>query len=190
MERQKSDRRTKYTKMVLKESLMKLMQQKPLAKITIKELCETADINRCTFYAHYTDQYDLLRQIEDEMLKEVEEMLSNYSYRTDQTEAYQMLERIFIYVAENREICALLLSDQGDAAFQKRLMKIAQHQQVQNWSLKKGMDAETAEYIYLFSVNGSIGLVQSWLKNGLNKSPAEIAEMVTKLTNCGLSAFA
>ena len=44
-------------------------------------------------------------------------MLSNYDYRADQTQAYQMLEQIFIYVAKNRDICALLLSDQGMQPF-------------------------------------------------------------------------
>ncbi|WP_338121478.1 hypothetical protein [Halalkalibacterium halodurans] len=48
----KLDRRKKYTRMVLKESLMKLMQEKPLSNITIKEICDLADINRSTFYSH------------------------------------------------------------------------------------------------------------------------------------------
>ena len=68
MHADRSDRRTRYTQMVLKKSLIEWMEQKPLAKITIKELCERADINRCTFYAHYRDQYDLLQQIEDEII--------------------------------------------------------------------------------------------------------------------------
>ena len=46
MHADRSDRRTRYTQMVLKKSLIEWMEQKPLAKITIKELCERADINR------------------------------------------------------------------------------------------------------------------------------------------------
>ena len=61
MKELKMDRKTRYTRMVLQDSLIELMKEKPISKITIKELCEKADINRTTFYAHYTDQYDLLR---------------------------------------------------------------------------------------------------------------------------------
>ena len=50
-----SDRRVKYTKMVLRNALIKLLETKPISRITIKEICEEADINRTTYYAHYTD---------------------------------------------------------------------------------------------------------------------------------------
>jgi len=62
MKNEKTDRRVKYRKMVLRESLTKLMQEKPISRITIKELCEDADINRATFYSHYNDQFDLLKK--------------------------------------------------------------------------------------------------------------------------------
>ena len=64
----KESRKTRYTRMALEDSLIELMTKKPISKITIKELCENADINRTTFYSHYSDQYDLLRQIEDDAL--------------------------------------------------------------------------------------------------------------------------
>ena len=62
MKNNKEDRRVKYTKMVLKESLIDLLSKKDISCITIKQICEEADINRATFYTHYSDQFDLLRQ--------------------------------------------------------------------------------------------------------------------------------
>ena len=186
----KTDRRAQYTKMVLKQSLMGLMQEKPLAKITIKELCLRADVNRCTFYAHYADQYDLLKCIEDEILGEIQEKLANYSFREDQTAAYQIIERILLYAQENSKFCRILLSEQGDPAFQKRLMNIAQRQYVSEWTREKAMDEETAQYLYLYAVNGSIGIVHSWLKNGMKKTAREMADIIIKLVNQGMSAFA
>src|SRR5699024_5578943 len=47
------DRRKQYTRKVLKESLIELLKNKPIATISVKALCEKADINRSTFYAHY-----------------------------------------------------------------------------------------------------------------------------------------
>ena len=51
----KQDARVRYTKMVVKESLMELLRVKPVAKVTVTEICERAGINRATFYAHYSD---------------------------------------------------------------------------------------------------------------------------------------
>ena len=73
--------------------------------------------------------------------------------------------------------------------FQKRVMVIAQRQHVIEWTTQRDMDAETAEYLYLFAVNGSIGMVQKWLKNGMNLSNRKMAEMIIKMTNQGLAAF-
>lgn len=185
----KTDRRKRYTQMVLKDSLISLMKDKPISKITIKELCELADINRCTFYAHYTDQYDLLQHIENEIIDEVNEALTNYNYKDDTTEAFQMMNKIFEYIADNSSVCSILLSEKGDIDFQKKIMIIAQRQHVMDWTVKKNIDAETAEYIYLFVVNGSIGIVQSWLKNGMNKSTEEMSEMVLKLTGQSLADY-
>ncbi|MEI3131006.1 MAG: TetR family transcriptional regulator [Oscillospiraceae bacterium] len=63
----KTDARVKYTKMVLKKALLELMQHKPVNKITVKEICERAELNRATFYAHYSDCFDLLESIEEEL---------------------------------------------------------------------------------------------------------------------------
>ena len=48
----KQDARVRYTKMVVKESLMELLRVKPVAKVTVTEICERAGINRATFDAH------------------------------------------------------------------------------------------------------------------------------------------
>ena len=49
----KENRKIKYTKKVLSESLIELLKTKHISEITITELCENADINRTTFYRHY-----------------------------------------------------------------------------------------------------------------------------------------
>lgn len=56
------DRRKRYTRKVLKESLISLLKDKPISSVTVKEICELADINRSTFYTHYNDQFDLLEK--------------------------------------------------------------------------------------------------------------------------------
>ena len=66
----KNNRRTLITKRILKESLLELMQTKSISKITIKEICDLSDMSRSTFYLHYQDQFELLEDIEKEVLKQ------------------------------------------------------------------------------------------------------------------------
>ena len=58
-----ASRRTEMTKLLFRTALIELMQVKPFHKITVKEICEQADLNRTTFYLHYTDQTQLLNDI-------------------------------------------------------------------------------------------------------------------------------
>ena len=55
----KSDRRVQYTRRALQESLVSLMREKPLQKISVKEICARADINRSTFYVHFGSPEDV-----------------------------------------------------------------------------------------------------------------------------------
>ena len=47
------DRSVEYTKMVIQNSFTRLLKEKPINKITVKEICELADINRSTFYKYH-----------------------------------------------------------------------------------------------------------------------------------------
>lgn len=189
MRSEKMNRKVRYTKMVLKESFIRLMKKKAFQRITITEICEDADINRATFYAHYTDQYDLLRQIEQELVGDINHYLGNYLFNENESEFLQMLEKIFEYIKENAEVCSVLLSENGDRNFQKDVMMIVRNQCIAEWTSKKSIPEEAAQYLYSYVANGSVGIILQWLRNGMEKSTHDMAVMVSKLTNQGLSAF-
>ena len=63
MKSEKIDRRVKLTILILKDALIKAMLNTHISKISVKQLCEMADVNRSTFYAHFQDQYHLLESI-------------------------------------------------------------------------------------------------------------------------------
>ena len=79
-----SDARVRYTKMVIKEQFAAILTTTPLNKVTVKEICERAEINRATFYRYYADPYDLLEKMEQEfledMFKKLAESVSISSY--------------------------------------------------------------------------------------------------------------
>ena len=59
----KTDARIIKTRRGLRESLVKIMENKPFDKISVSEICSEALVNRMTFYKHYNDKYDLLNDI-------------------------------------------------------------------------------------------------------------------------------
>ena len=62
------DRRIETTKKNIRRALVRLSAAKPYPEITVKELCEAADINRTTFYVHYKNTREVLEDIEQRAL--------------------------------------------------------------------------------------------------------------------------
>ena len=60
MKDQREDRRTKRTRKLLQEALIKLVFQKSFEDITVQDIIDEADVGRSTFYAHYLNKEDLI----------------------------------------------------------------------------------------------------------------------------------
>ena len=74
------DRRIRYTKKIIKETFLNLLEEKELNKITVSEICRISDINRATFYRYYLDVYDLLDKIQQDFIEELKETSYNKDY--------------------------------------------------------------------------------------------------------------
>jgi AcrR family transcriptional regulator len=181
-----SDRRVKYTKTVLKDALVHLMQSQHISSISIKTLCEIADINRSTFYTHYTDQYDLLRHIEEDVMANLKLHLEKQEYADDLPVTVQAMTRILEYAKENAALFDVLLSGNCDFAFQKDVLELSE---IVSWKYNKTMDVRTMEYLQAYATTGCISLLHKWLKDGMVESVPTITELILKVLYRGIIDF-
>lgn len=65
------DLRIKKTNRAIRSAFYELIKEKPMEKITVREIAERAEINKTTFYAHYETVYDLVDQLEQEAVAEI-----------------------------------------------------------------------------------------------------------------------
>ena len=184
---EKVDRRVLYTKMFLRESLLALLREKPIAKITPTELCRHAKMNRNTFYAHYDSPEMLLESIEDELFEQI-----RYSIESSMKDGSisALLTDICQVICDHRDLCAVLFSEYGDKDFLWRIIDIAHDRTIEEWKAKGvGSDDEQIEMLYCFSINGSISVIQKWIQDGMEKSPEDIARFIKTSTYFGLHGF-
>lgn len=184
MPEKKQDARVRYTKMVIRNSLLELLRTKPIAKITVTEICERADINRATFYAHYSDPLDLLHSLESEVIEDVTRWVRP-ALTAVGSDLKDVLTRLVEYIGENADICSVLLSDKGDNSFQSKVVKVIEGQFISSWASARQISQEDAEYLYTFIALGSVGLIRKWLAEGTVKPASEIAELILKISNAG-----
>ena len=99
------DRRIKRTKRFLSMALVELLAEKPVNEITVKELTERSDVNRATFYRHYRDIYDMLRQMEQELFGEFTAALGQEPPPENEAALERLYCRILRFVADRAELC-------------------------------------------------------------------------------------
>jgi len=186
MKEGKIDRRVKYTKTMLKDALVQLMQKQHISSISVKSLCETADINRSTFYAHYTDQYDLLRQIEEEVMANLRQYLDQQDYNNDVPVSAQVMINVLNYAKKNADLFNVLLSENCDFAFQKDVLALSE---IVSSQYNMELDLRTKEYLEAFGVTGCINIFHKWLRDGTIESAEVITDLILNVLYNGITGF-
>ncbi|NLC73120.1 MAG: TetR/AcrR family transcriptional regulator [Ruminococcaceae bacterium] len=185
----KEDGRVRYTKMVIRKSFISLLDEKPASKISVKELCERAEINRATFYAHYESIEALYGSIKSELA----ERIRNYLIPVASNECQNIeatLERLFSFIKENEDICRVLLGDFGNSGFEEYIVAMLRLEFSSEWAKKKSIPVEYADDVFEFAAIGGTGLIKKWLKGGMKASPGDLAALLIKITEGIFSAFA
>lgn len=172
----KNNRRTQITKMLLKTSLIELMHEKNINQISIKEICEQADLNRSTFYLHYTDQYALLEHIENEIMDTTFEYLQDVGPKLD-TLSY--VETFLLYVKDNADIFETLLCTQDDSGFQDLFIGKILEQLKGN--LPINCSDEIRVYVYSFLMHGCVHIIIDWINSDFNLPASTIAKLIYEL---------
>ena len=160
-------RKTQYTKSVIRESFLSLLQEKPVEKITVTALCAKADINRSTFYAHYLDVYDLKEKLEQEFFQQMESLFHR-------TEWESFLPDMLSLLQKNAAFCKAVFGIHGDPAFLQRC--------VAAWMepLPPNTPAEE-RWRLLFTINGASAVIADWIQAGMEVPPEKPAGTLNRL---------
>ena len=177
MKEQKIDRRIRKTKATLFNSLTELMSKKKISDITVKELTDLADVNRSTFYLYYKDIFDMVEQIENEMLEEFNNAFDIFAQNTsDYNNFLSFYTHIFKYVQDNAEMCKILLGTDGDYSFIEKFKEAIIRRKP---PFDEAIPKIKIHFVRPFIISGCIGVIQQWLKDDLNVPPKDMAIIVS-----------
>lgn len=174
----KIDTRVQYTKEMFHRALLNLMETKPVNKITVKELCEVASLNRGTFYLHYTEPQDILYEIEDSFIEENMSFLTSYLSPKHDMDPMVLM---FSNVLKNQDIYRLIIGRGNDTAFQEKLKNLVKPTVLQDWERDNpNCRKEDLEFVFDFVFAGSIRLILGLNQDG-DMSMKEFAHRLDRL---------
>ncbi len=182
------NRSVRHTRRRLREGLLRLLEEKPIHEISVKELSELADVNRGTFYFHYQDIFSLLGKMEDDFFEQLDRTLSenHVALRENNVElvegVYPYLHAIFSFLGENRDFCRIMLGPHGDMQFVDRVKQRVDAQCSFIWQLiAPETDPERYVIYNAFIINGCIGLLQEWLSGRSGLTEQKITELAATI---------
>jgi AcrR family transcriptional regulator len=186
MERKKMDRRVRKTRMQLRAGLTQLMREKTIKDITVRELAQLVDINRCTFYLHYRDIYDMVEQVEQEVFDEFEALVRAHPAEELQDTPISLLRDLFDFFSDNADLCAAFIGGNGDMAFFNKLIALIRERVVEFWKQEKKKDPEQYDYYFSFLAAGFMGIIHEWYARDMKEMPAQMATMAEQLVLHGM----
>ena len=186
-EAKKEDRRVRRTKKLLTQALTELLQRKQINEITVKELTDLADMNRGTFYLYYKDIFDMLDKIEDEMFQRLDAIAALHEHEDVARQFKPILLDLFRFIEENKGLCQVLLSPNGDMNFLHRLFEVIRAKCRVIWMEQFGKASEEDfEYRYSFVIFGCAGLIRAWVNRDCRESDVSMAELADTLISRGI----
>lgn len=136
------DRRAKRTAVQIKETMFSFMESKAIHEISVSEICKTCQINRATFYDHYRDVFDLVQDMENDMLLAIQDLMETVS--PEGTAAEDVSHLFFGFLADHKRQMQLLLTGERSREFCMRLdcvlMPFFEKKIRQNYEIPQGME--------------------------------------------------
>ena len=164
------------TKKLFASALIELMQIKPYHKITVKEICGQADLNRTTFYLHYNDISELFNEI----VLELEEGLTRYVPNSDEEQdRVTVLRKYLEYIKDNRVVYRTLMSSDQNGGAKTKILKDILSARKDDLPVF-GSQAQN-KYIYPFIIDGCVSMILRWIDNGFDMNTEDLAKLIDKL---------
>lgn len=169
------------TKKMLGNTLKKLMQKKPLNKISISEITSECGVNRKTFYYHFEDIYDLLMWVFDEEAVEVVKCF--YSISDYEDAIYYVMD----YVEKNDYLINCTLDAIGQEGMKRFFIKDFieyNHQLIENVEneLNKKLPEDIKQFLIVYISEAIAGLLLDWIRGNTNLDKDKYVKYIVLIT--------
>lgn len=178
------------TKNNLIEAFWDIYKEKPLSKITVKEITDKAGYNRGTFYTYFKDINEI-QQLLKENLIPTKDMILGPLMMLDKNSGniFKTLDRTNDYVKEHSEKIAVLIGPEGDPSFVHEFkMRIRMIIMDYVYELKV-KEPEKIEYIIEYQLSALIGMFQLWLEKNESMDENVLADFVEEVSNQGVTTI-
>ena len=186
--KQKTDRRTIYTKQAIKDAFLRVKRTKEYATITVTDICREAEISRGTFYAHFSNIAEVLDALLDDVLANMDylrEYLSTPEHDIKQQCAYPFCR----FVRDSKELRCILFDDTLGHAVIKKLASLYKDDFVREIRRRaESLSEKEAEILFYFQINGCFAVSKQY-SSLEDKDWCPVQSVIDQFIKSGISGF-
>jgi AcrR family transcriptional regulator len=175
---------------LIKQAYVELIKEKDIDKVTIKDVVTKADINRGTFYAHYTSVHAVSEQIGNEIVSALFEFLDEFKNTRIIENPLPFLMKIARFLEKDFEFYRLLINSQRSAALLNKLKTLFVDKILSD---EKKMSAIKNKDQFMVCVDlfasGFVGLYQDWFNHKIKMSLDDLTLSFNEIMKNGFKPF-
>ena len=167
---------------LIRAALLELLQEKKFEKITVTDIVKRADINRSTFYAHYSDVRALMEELQNEFVERALALVKDMDFRELLHSPVPFLRRLVEIANENRELYTIVGKTALTMSQLERIKVILVEKALDLSEIPEDIRSQRNFRIRLhFFVGGIINVYQQYLLGNLDVTTDEIVEEIAIL---------
>ena len=166
---------TEQTRANLRQAFWELYAEKPVEKISVREITDRAGYNRATFYLYYHDVYELLEEIEGTVLGNIERLVNECLLKGDKLDFSQHMGLILRLAQRSRDYTRVLLGPHGDPSFSRRLKEIISPLVDRFFLPAAELDEQARRVVREFYLSGILATIRTWTAE---ENPMPIEQLI------------
>ena len=171
---------TEQTRANLRQAFWELYAERPVEKISVREITDRAGYNRATFYLYYHDVYELLAEIEGQVLGVIERLVNDRLLKGDTLDFSQHMGLILRLAQRSRDYTRVLLGPHGDPAFTQRLKDILSPLVDRFFLPEKPLGEQAEKIVREFYLSGIVATIRTWTAE---EDPMPIEQLIGVIVN-------
>ncbi len=183
------DRRIEKTQKSIRDALINLIEEKDVSQITIKELAEKANINRKTFYMHYSSIDDIFDNIENEIIDKFLFVLNKYDFFHAQFDGYAFFNSLNTVITEDFDFYQKLIHSNYYKFLLNKVKKILKDTIMEKVQKKLNIDNEMLNLYAEFTASGVMYMYIEWFNTNSTLSLKQLAKAANDIAFNGINSI-
>ena len=170
------------SKKLIVQALADLLQEKALDKITVTDVVNRAQINRGTFYAHFSDVPDVIDHLIMGIFSTIEQAISEEPKQFSDI-PHVLLKRIQCFLEEDMEFCRKVLNSGASQMMQERLVQFGLEYMLQHEHVYGFGDHRLYELTIRFCAGGLGNLYRDWFAGQLDLTLDQLTQEAERMVS-------